>query len=93
MKAPYSVWKANILIVLKHILPVDPGTLHQGATNPNYQDVPGLPVISAIMDRLRRLSPPGDEVTRQGSLHLARTMNAEADRRATFALWPHMDYK
>lgn len=54
----------------------------------------GIPILSSLLDRLYRLDTFNNE-----NMHLIlsnnekRLMCSEANRRATFHDWPHMDYK
>uniref|UniRef100_A0A1I8G3L4 Baculoviral IAP repeat-containing protein 6 n=1 Tax=Macrostomum lignano TaxID=282301 RepID=A0A1I8G3L4_9PLAT len=55
---------------------------------------PGVPVLASLIDRLVQLRPDPPI----NPLELARTadksvFNSEANRRETFATWPHMHYK
>ena len=57
-----------------------------------HQNVPGLPVASAINDRLSFLLPSAQ--SDNSSIPVDRSlMFSEGARRETFAKWPHMNYK
>ncbi|XP_041468480.1 baculoviral IAP repeat-containing protein 6-like isoform X2 [Lytechinus variegatus] len=60
-----------------------------------HQRVSALPICTAILDRLQRLYPDGQEPLVVGGDNTIEKsqMYSEATRRQTFAQWPHMDYK
>ncbi len=62
-----------------------------------HQHVPGLPIASAIADRMSYLLPPlipQHLQTDPGAGPVDRSlMYSEAARRDTFSKWPHMNYR
>ena len=56
------------------------------------QQGPGLPIVSAISDRLAHLLPSSIVEAGPGLIDKA-LMYSEAARRQTFSKWPHMEYK
>lgn len=57
-----------------------------------HHHVPGLPIASAVADRLSYLLPSA--VPEAAGATIDRSlMYSEAARRETFAKWPHMNYK
>ena len=62
-----------------------------------HQHVPGLPIASAMYDRMCFLLPSsnsGNPMDSTFSVGIERTlMYSEAARRETFVKWPHMNYR